>query len=83
MAKVIITIGETLGNMTLPELQKYESLRLDVSVELDSKEVGIIMESDEDVNKLADKARAKCLENLQKLTDDYRKHSKERDIKKG
>lgn len=83
MAKVNITIGETLGNMTLPELKKYESLRLDVSVELDSQELGIIIEKDGDLDKLTEKARAKVIENLQKLTDDYRKHSKERDIKKG
>ena len=78
MGKVIVSIGETLGNMTLPELQKYESLRLDSSVELDSNE-----EKEPDMDKLAEKARAKCIENLQKLTNDYRQHSKERDIKKG
>jgi hypothetical protein len=78
MAKVIVSIGETLGNMTLPELKKYESLRLDASIEMDSDE-----EKEPDMDKLAGKARAKCIETLKKLTDEYRQHSKERDIKKG
>lgn len=79
MAKVSVSIGETFGNQTIPELKKFESLRIDTSiVELDSKEVGVDVSGPEGINQLFDIAKKKLVEQQKSMVETARKYLKER-----
>jgi len=85
MAKISVSVGETIGSGTIPELKKFESLRIDTQIlELDSSELGMEVKDMQGLDNLFKQAREKLFEQQKLIIEEARTHLKDRtrDIRK-